>query len=349
MTTVANNPKQQTAVFLLRKAASSFITLVGLSAFVFMMVKLIPGDEARVAAGENASVEQVEAIRHSLGFDQPVPVQFVTFLGRLLHGDLGTSITTHVSVTQGIQQVLPQTIELVLLAVLIVVTVVVPLATVSALHRDGRTDYTLKILVIVSAGLPTFWLALLLQYGLGTKAQLFPISGRLSRSMHVPTRTGSVVLDSLLAGNPLAAWDGLQHLILPAVVLALPFGAQLYRMLRAELIQVLAREHLTVARAKGVPRRQLVMQHVLPNSIGPSITLVGIQFGAMVGAAVLVESVFGLVGIGSYLTNAVSQKDTFAVLGGVLVIGALVVVSNFVVDILQLVRDPRLRAGQLGA
>ncbi|MDP5227626.1 MULTISPECIES: ABC transporter permease [Arthrobacter] len=345
---MANNPKQQTAVFLLRKFATSVVTLVGLTAFVFFMVKLIPGDEARVAAGENATPEQVEAIRKSLGFDQPLPVQFVTFIGRLLHGDLGTSISTHMSVAQGIQQVLPQTIELVVLAVIIVITVVTPLATLAALHRDGRTDYTIKILVVISAGLPTFWLALLLQYGLGTKAEIFPISGRLSRGISVPNRTGSVVLDSLLAGNPMAAWDGFQHLILPAIVLALPFGAQLFRMLRAELVQVLAREHLTVARAKGIPQRQLVTQHVLPNSIGPSITLVGIQFGAMVGAAVLVESVFGLVGIGSYLTNAVAQKDTFAVLGGVLVIGVLVVASNFVVDVLQLIRDPRLRAGQLG-
>ena len=343
-----SNPAQQTTVFLLRKALSSVITLIGLSAFVFLMVKLIPGDEARVAAGENASPEQVEAVRKALGLDQPFLVQLLTFFGRLVRGDLGTSITTHVSVAQGIGQVLPQTIELVLLAVIIVGTCVTPLATLSALRRDGATDFTIKTLVIICAGLPTFWLALLLQYLLGTKLQLVPISGRLSRGFDVPTRTGSVIVDSLLAGNPLAAWDGLQHLILPAVVLALPFAAQLYRIMRAELIQVLAREHLTVARAKGVPQRHLVWQHVLPNAIGPSITLVGIQFGAMVGAAVLVESVFGLVGVGSYLTNAVAQKDTFAVLGGVLVIGVLVVVCNYIVDILQLIRDPRLRAGQLG-
>ncbi|MDQ4213555.1 ABC transporter permease [Microbacterium capsulatum] len=345
---MSNNPARQTTVFLLRKALSSVITLVGLSVFVFLMVKLIPGDEARVAAGENATAAQVEAVRKSLGLDQPFFLQLLGFFGRLLRGDLGTSITTHIAVTQGIAQVLPQTIELVLLAVIIVVTVVTPLATLSALHRDGPTDFTVKLLVIIGAALPTFWLALLLQYALGTLLGLVPISGRLSRGFNVPTRTGSVVLDSLLAGNPLAAWDGLQHLILPAIVLALPFGAQLYRVMRAELVQVLAREHLTVARAKGVPQRVLVWRHVLPNAIGPGMTLVGIQFGAMVGAAVLVESVFGLVGVGSYLTNAVAQKDTFAVLGGVLVIGVLVVVSNYIVDVLQLVRDPRLRAGQLG-
>ncbi|MEA5455728.1 ABC transporter permease [Sinomonas sp. JGH33] len=341
--------RQQTLRFLLRKAVSSAVTLFGLAAIVFLMVKLIPGDEAKVAAGESASPEQVEAMRHSLGLDQPLPVQFASFLARLIHGDLGMSITTHVSVTNGIQQVLPQTIELVVVAVIVMITVVLPLATVSALRRDGRTDLLFRVMVVVSAGLPTFWLALLTQFLFGTKLAVFPISGRLSRGISVPHRTGSVVLDSLLAGNLFATWDALQHLILPAIVLALPFGAQLYRVLRAELIRVLAREHLTVARAKGIPQGSLVRRHLLPNAIGPAITVVGIQFGAMVGAAVLVESVFGLVGIGSFLTNAVGQKDTFAVLGGVLVIGTLVVVSNFVVDVVQLIRDPRLRAGQIGA
>ena len=344
-----SSPRWQTAAFLVRKIVTSVITLVGLSLIVFLMVKLIPGDEAQVAAGENASPAQVEAVRHSLGLDQSLPVQFVTFLSRLIHGDLGTSITTHVSVSKSIALVLPQTLELVVLATLIMVTVVVPLATLSALRRDGRTDLFFRFVVIIAAGLPTFWLALLVQYLFGTKLRILPISGRLSRGISVPTRTGSTVVDALLAGNPLAAWDAVQHLILPAIVLALPFAAQLYRVLRAELIRVLAREHLTVARAKGIPERILVRRHVLPNSVGPGLTVLGIQFGAMVGAAVLVESVFGLVGIGSFLTNAVAQQDTFAVLGGVLVIGVVVVLSNFVVDIVQLVRDPRLRAGQLGA
>jgi peptide/nickel transport system permease protein len=341
--------RAETTIFLARKLAIAVVTLFGLSVAVFFMVKLIPGDEARVAAGENASPEQVAAVRQSLGLDKPLVEQYGIFLGRLLHGDLGTSISTHSPVLAGIRQVLPQTIELVVLAVVIMVSVVVPLATASALRQDGRLDVVSRISVIVSAGLPTFWLALIFQYVFGTKLAILPISGRTSRDVTVPTRTGSTVVDALLAGNPLAAWDGLQHLIMPAVVLALPFSAQLYRVLRAELLRVLAREHLTVARAKGVPQRTLVRRHILPNAAGPALTVLGIQFGAMVGAAVLVESVFGLVGIGSYLTNAVAQKDTFAVLGGVLVIGTVVVITNLSVDIIQLIRDPRLRAGQLGA
>jgi ABC-type dipeptide/oligopeptide/nickel transport system permease component len=343
------NSSRPTQIFLIRKVLSSIVTLFVLSAIVFLMVKLIPGDEAHVAAGENATAAQVEAARVRLGLDQSLPVQYVKFLQRLIHGDLGTSITSHQSIRSGIGQVLPQTIELVVLALIMMVTVVLPLAIISSMHRTGRADTATRIGVVIIAALPTFWLALVLQNLLGAQLKLLPISGRLTRGIAVPRRTGSVLLDSILDGNPNALWNALQHLVLPAAVLCLPFAAQLYRTLRTELIRALARDHLTVARAKGVPMRRLVMRHALPNAMGPAITVLGVQFGAMAGAAVLVESVFGLVGIGSYLTNAVAQKDTFAVLGGVLVIGVLVVVTSFVVDVLQLIRDPRIRAGQLGA
>ncbi len=337
-----------TQLFLLRRAVSAVVTLLALTLIVFLMVKSIPGDEAHVAAGENATADQVAAVRADLGLDQPVAVQYLRFLGRLLHGDLGTSTSTHQSIASGIRQVLPQTIELVLLAMVLMVLVVVPLAVVSAVRRSGRTDTTVRVVVVVAASLSTFWLALVLQNLLGARLGLVPISGQLSRGITVPVRTGSVLLDCLLSGNLPAFWNALQHLLLPAAVLCLPFAAQLYRALRTELIRSLARDHITVARAKGVPQRRLVLRHALPNGSGPAITMLGVQFGAMAGAAVLVESVFGLVGIGSYLTNAVAQKDTFAVLGGVLVIGTLVIVTNLIVDIVQLARDPRIRAGQVG-
>lgn len=342
------NSSRQTQLFLIRRFGSAVVTLFMLTAIVFVMVKLIPGDEAHVAAGENATAAQVEAVRHRLGLDRPLWAQYLTFLNHLVHGDLGTSITTHQSIRSDIANVLPQTIELVVFSMTLMVVVVVPLATVSALRRSGATDTAVRLGVIVAAALPTFWLALILQNALGSQMGILPISGRLSRTVSVTPHTGSVLLDSVIDGNPTALWNALQHLFLPAAVLCLPFAAQLYRTLRTEMIRVMAREHLVVARAKGLPGRRLVLRHALPNAVGPAITVLGIQFGAMAGAAVLVESVFGLVGIGSYLTNAVAQKDTFAVLGGVLVIGTLVVISSFVVDVLQLIRDPRVRAGQLG-
>jgi ABC-type dipeptide/oligopeptide/nickel transport system permease component len=334
--------------FTVRKIISSAATLLLLAIAVFVMVKLIPGNEANVAAGPGATPAQVARLQIQLGLNHSVPMQFWSFLGRLVHGNLGTSITTHTSVASGIFDVLPETIELVVIALVIMVITTVPAAVISATRQDHQLDRVLRTSVVFAAGLPTFWLALVAQYLIGSKWALLPISGQLSRGYTVPSHTGFVLIDSLLDGSFGAFWSALDHLILPAMVLAMPFGAQLYRSLRAELLQVLEREHLAVARAKGVPEGRLILRHVMPNAIGPALTVLGILFGGMVGGAVLVESVFGLPGIGSYLTNAVSQKDTFAVLGGVLVIGTLVIVTNLVVDVLQLVRDPRLRAGQIG-
>jgi peptide/nickel transport system permease protein len=334
--------------FLSRRVIASIITLFVLAVVVFLMIKAIPGDEAHVAAGESATPQQVAYTRHRLGLDKPIYVQLWRFLDRLVHGDLGTSLASGRSVGAGILEALPQTLELVVLATIMMVTIVVPAATVAALHRDRGRDLGVRFSVIALAALPTFWLALELQDLLTSKFQIFPVSGQLSRGYTVPVRTRAVLVDSLLAGNPGAFWDALQHLLLPAFVLMLPFGGQLFRTLRAELIGVLGREHLTVARAKGLTTGRLIRRHALPNAAGPAITVLGVEFGNMVGAAVLVEAVFGLNGLGSYLTTAVAQKDTFAVLGGVLIIGVIVVVTNLLVDLVQLARDPRLRAAQMG-
>jgi peptide/nickel transport system permease protein len=337
------------ATFLLRRAGTVLVTLFCLAIIVFLMTKAIPGDEAHVAAGESATPDQIAAVSHRLGLDQPLPVQLGHYLATLLHGDLGTSIATDRPVAADILAVLPQTLELVVLATIIMVSVVVPAAVAAAVHRGRPRDVGTRLGLLAAASLPTFWLALELQYLLGSKLGILPISGRLSRSMVVAPVTGSTILDSLIAGNAAAAWNAVQHLLLPAIALMLPFAGQLFRALRAELVAVLGRDHITVAVATGMPMSLLLRRHALPNAAGPALTVLGIEFGNMVAAAVLVEGVFGLNGLGSYLTTAVAQKDTFAVLSGVLVVGVVVVLTNFAVDLVQLARDPRLRAAQTGA
>jgi peptide/nickel transport system permease protein len=197
--------------------------------------------------------------------------------------------------------------------------------------------------VVVASGLPTFWLALVAQLLLATDLELFPISGEFGPHVSVPAQTGMSLVDALLAGSPAIFASGLYHLILPALVLALPFTAQLYRALRTEIIKVTDSEFIDAARAKGLPATRLITRHVLPNAGGPAITILGATMAMMIGSAILVESVFGLNGIGAYLTNAVNNDDRFAVIGGVLVIGAIIVAISFLVDTIQLVRDPRLR------
>lgn len=336
------------ALYLGRRVLASAVAVVVLAVVVFLLMKAVPGDEAHVAAGPAATPAQVAAMRRQLGLDRPLIVQLGVFLNRLAHGNLGTSITTYAPVSRGIEQALPATIELVVLATILMIVITVPMAVFAALWRDRKRDLGTRFAVLVAAAIPTYWLALELQQELTVHMQIFPISGNISSQYNIPRVTGSIMLDSLIDGNVPAFWNAFQHLLLPAFVLMIPFGAALFRALRTEMIGVLGREHITVALAKGVPFYRLVLRHAMPNALGPALTVIGIEFGNMIGASVMVEAVFGLNGMGSFLTVAVANKDTFSVLGGVLVIGVIVVIVSLLVDILQLVRDPRLRSAQLG-
>jgi ABC-type dipeptide/oligopeptide/nickel transport system permease component len=335
-----------TVRYILRRAVSAILTLLLLSLVTFAMVKVIPGDEAHVAAGQTATPQQVAAMRQHLGLDQSWPQQYLTFLGHALHGDLGTSISSHTSIASGIGQVLPETLQLTAVALVLMVLIAVPAAIASALRRRRASDAVVRSGVVIASGLPTFWLALILQYILATRLNVFPISGEFAPHQGVPRVTGMSLVDATLNGNPGEFVDGFYHLLLPALILALPFIAQFYRALRTAMIEELNSEHIDAARAKGLPQRRLIVRHVLPNAGGPALTVLGATVAMMIGSAVLVESVFGLNGIGAYLTTAVSNADRFAVIGGVLVIGAVIVTISFAVDLLQLIRDPRLRAQQ---
>jgi dipeptide transport system permease protein len=330
-----------------RRLLGAVGTMLALATVVFFLLKLTPGDEATTAAGEMATPEQVAAVRIKLGLDEPLALQYLRFLGRVAHGDLGTSSSTHGPVGGAILDLLPGTTELVVVSCFLAVVTAIPLAALSALRATGAGDSARRVMVIVAAGLPTFWLALMLQFVLGSKLGLLPISGRLSVGFDVPRVTGSAVLDSLIAGNPMAAWDSIQHLFLPALVLAIPQAGLMYRVARSELLRVLTRQHVLVARAAGVPRGRLVRRHVVPQALTPVIILIGVDFGALFGGAIFVESVFGREGIGSLMTNAMAQKDTLTVEGGVLVIGLIVVLTSLTVDMIQLIRDPRVRSAEM--
>jgi peptide/nickel transport system permease protein len=334
--------------FVFRRLGTVVLTLLGLVTIVFVMVKSIPGDEAQVAAGAGATPQQVEQVRQELGLDQPVAIQYARYLGNLLRGNLGTSSVSHRPVLSDIGGVLPASLQLVSLALILALGVSIPAASIAAVRRGHGSDTTSRILVIVVAGLPAFWLALVLQWMLGSQ-RILPISGSLSIGLNVPRWSGMTVVDSALTGSPGTFLDAVQHMVLPAAILAIHAGAQFYRFLRAEMLSVLQREHIMVARAKGASTRRIVTMHALPNAFGPVLTQIGVQIGVLVASAVVVESIFGLPGIGSYMFYAVEQRDIYAVLGAVLTVGIIVVVANFVVDLLQLARDPRIRAAQLGS
>jgi ABC-type dipeptide/oligopeptide/nickel transport system permease component len=332
-----------------RRLLASAVAVVILVVVVFLMTKAIPGDEARVAAGPSATPAQVASIRHSLGLDESLPGQLFSYINRVIHGNLGTSIITHAPVRRAIGLALPVTFELVVLAMILMLVLVVPAAIIATLRPERTVDNAIRVAVLLFAALPTYWIALELQELLTEKLRVFPSTGSISNGYNVGRHSGSVLLDSLLDGNGPAFSNALQHYLLPAFVLMIPFTATLFRTLRAEMLSVLGREHILVARACGLPTHRLILRHALPNAAGPALTVLGVQVGDMIGASVLVEAVFGLNGMGGFLITSVDNKDTFAVLAGVLVIGVIVVAANLVVDLLQMVRDPRLRTVVAGA
>jgi ABC-type dipeptide/oligopeptide/nickel transport system permease component len=331
------------ARFILRRLGLMIIVFAGLVIVAFLLTHVLPGDPAQVAAGRNATAAQVAAVRVRLGLDDPLIVQFGRYVRGLLHGDLGLSVFTHRSVLSDISQVLPSSIELVLAAMLINILVAVPLGVLSA-YRHGRlSDIAARLVVVLGAAIPVFWLGLILQLVFADQLKILPLSGQLGFGYSVPHRSGIVTLDALLAGDTGAFFDALSHLILPALTLAAAFIAVITRTVRSSMLGALEADYITLARATGASEWRVVIRHGLRNALLPTTTILGMQLGWMLGATVLVESTFNRTGIGAYMVTAVLQDDLYAVTGSILIIGVVFVVANFLVDLVQLWLNPRLR------
>jgi len=332
-----------------QRLVMTVLTLWGLGTLVFIMIKLIPGDEAQVAAGPGASPEQVAAVAKRLGLDLPWPEQYLNFILRMVRGDLGTSVVSAKPVLTELAAVLPSTIELMIFASIIGTLLAFPLALLAAAYRGKMFDGVSRILAVTGGAMPAFWLALMLQYIFGNVWRITPISGQHSFGISSPTVTGMPTVDALLAGDVPAFLDALTYLILPAFVFAIPFAAQVFRVLRATLLGVLASDMMLPVRAKGASTARMVLRHALPNSLLPTVSLIGVLVGGMVGGAILVETVFARRGVGSFLANSVALKDTYAVLGAVMFVGIAVCLVNLIADVITVMLDPRIRGTQFGA
>ncbi|MEV5009424.1 ABC transporter permease [Streptomyces sp. NPDC055692] len=331
------------------RVLSTLLTLWGLATAMFLINQLIPGDQAAAAAGRDASPEQIEAVRIRLGLDRPVWEQYVLHLDRLVHGDFGTSTVTLQPVLTDLGRLLPSSVELVVAAMVFALVAGSVPALFDASRGRPAGGVMLRLTAVTAGGVPAFWLAFLLQYLLGTRLGWFPVAGRLSPGLDVPTVTGMTTVDAVLSGSPTAVSDALAHLMLPAVVLGLAPAAALFRTLRTSLATELSQDYVVVARSKGASMRQILVRHSLRNAAIPSLSLVGLQVGWAFAGVVLVESVFTRQGIGSYLVTAVQQKDSQAAFGTVMFTGLIVVVVNLLVDIGQSVLDPRIRRVRLAA
>ena len=330
--------------FLLRRAVQILPTILGLLVLIFLISRVIPGDPVRLTLGPEATAAQIEAYRAKLGLDQPLPTQFLHYVGGLLRGDFGESIRTYREVRLDLLDFLPATVELVLAALGLAVVIGVPLGVLSAVYRDTWVDNVTRLFAVPGVAMPRFWVGILLQVGLAYQLGLFPIIGRAVRA---PQKlTGLHLLDAVLTGDTAALVDAALHLALPAFTLALPTLAQLARITRASMIDVFRRQYMLVHRGYGIRPGRLVMRYGLRNGLTSVLTLVGMTYGALIENAFLVEVVFSWPGISAYGAGAVLAKDFNAVVGVTLVIGLSFMLANFLVDVGYALVDPRVRHHQ---
>lgn len=327
--------------FTIRRLVMLVPTLFGLLLLVFVIARVMPGDPVRLALGPEATQEQVQNYRHQLGLDKPFVVQFIDYVAGIFRGDFGQSLRTNRNVSQDIASTLPPTLELVVASLLVAVLIGVPIGVLSAVFRDSWLDNGVRLLAVSGVALPRFWLAIILQITLGSALGLFPIIGQNSIPIH--HITGFDAIDALLSGNYRGFVDVLWHLVLPAFALGLPDAAQLARLIRSTMIDVLRKQYILVHRAYGMRPYRLVSRFALRNSLTAALTLMGMVLGALIQNAFLIEVVFSWPGISAYGAAAVLAKDFNAVVAVTLVIGVVYLTSNFLVDLLYGVVDPRIR------
>ena len=295
-------------------------TLILIGVVVFVLVRLLPGDPAAALLGNRATPESLARINAQMGFDRPVLVQFWLFLGRLLHGDLGVSVSRRIPVTRLIGQRLPVTLALVGLSTVMAVLMAVPLAFVAALRRNRGTDIALRAIFQVGLSSPVFYIGLILLGFLGVRLRWFPVGG--------------------MGDN---VWDDLYHLVLPALTLALSLSAILMRNLRNAVIGVLSAEYVDFARAKGLSPWRVMTGHVLRNALISTIVLLGLNVGVLLGNTVIVESVFAVPGIGAQMVDAIFARDYPVVQGLTLTLAVMVSLVFLATDLVESWLDPRVQ------
>ena len=329
--------------YILRRLAHTIPVLLGVATVVFLALRLIPGDPAIALAGEKTSVETIERMREELGLNRPLPVQYVEFLSRTATLQLGRSIRTGGNITNELVTNFAPTIELSFSALFVALLVGLPAGILAAIRRHSAIEYITMLGSLVGISMPVFWIGLMLIYWLGAQAGWFPLSGTVSNTVDIRPVTHFYTIDALLSGDPAAFGDVVWHLVLPSITLSTITMAIVSRMARSSMLEVLSSDYLTTARAKGLREYSVVVSHALKNALIPVVTVIGLQFGALLSGAVLTETVFGRVGVGRYVVTAISSRDYPVVQGTVIVVALFVVALNLVVDITYAALDPRIR------
>lgn len=328
-----------------KRLLAALPNLIGVVVITFLLTRAIPGDPAAYFAGGAATQEAVEQVRRALGLDKSLPEQFLVYVGKLLRGDLGLSLTTGQPVLKELLLRLPASLEVVLLALLLSCAVAIPMGVLAATKPGSWFDQLARIVTTAGVSLPTFFTGLLLAYVFYFLLGWAPSPlGRLDPMFSPPpTVTGLYLIDTAIAGDRALWWASFKQLILPVVTMAIFVMAPIARMTRASMLAVLSADFVRTARASGLSETTVLVRYALRNALLPVVTTLGMVFGFMIGSSVIIEKVFGWPGVGSYAIDALTASDYAPVQGFVLTMGILFVLLNLFVDLLYVLIDPRVQ------
>lgn len=336
-------------LFALKKILEVLLTLVGITFVCFLLIRLVPGDPVLLMIGErNMDPVAYAAAKQKLGLDQPVIVQFKNYVGQVLHGDLGTSITTKSPVWEEFKEHFPATVELSIVALVFATLFAIPFGILAAIKKNTFFDYFLMGSSLTGYSMPIFWWGLVLILFFSVKLGWTPVSGRIALEYDIPVKTGLYLIDALSSEvreseglKPF--WSATQHLILPMIVLGTIPLAIMARMTRSSFLEVLGEDYVRTARAKGLSERRVVLVHAFRNALIPIITTLALCFGSIITGAILTETIFSWPGIGKWIVTSITARDYPTIQGGVLIIAVIIVLTNTLVDLIYIYLNPRIK------
>ena len=329
--------------YAIRRGLTIVPVLLGVSVLVFSFIHLIPGDPALTMLGERATPEKVAEVRARLGLDRPIWQQYVLYIGNAVRGDLGVSIVRGDPVASDLLRRFPATVELAMAAIVVAIALGIPIGVASAVWRNSPLDSLARLGALTGVSMPIFWLGLVLAWFFGVELRILPTGFRLASGTSFVPWTNFVFLDAALQGDWATLADAIRHLILPALALATIPLAVIARMTRASMLEVLSREYIRTAEAKGLSRRAVILRHALRNALLPVLTVVGLQVGRLLAGAILTETIFSWPGIGLWVYESIEARDYAIVQGVSLFIAVIVVGVNLVTDVLYAAVDPRIK------
>jgi peptide/nickel transport system permease protein len=332
------------AIKILERVLVTIPVMFGVAIIVFFFIRLTPGDPVDIMLGRGGAVStrEIELLRHQFHLDQPLPVQLWYFLSDAVRGDLGYSYIRNKAVLDLLVERLPATIEMTIGALVVSLIIALPIGIISAIRQNSLTDRLGMAGAFVGISMPGFWLGIILILVFAVWFQWLPAQGRLSYAVQIQHVTGLYVLDSVLTGNMVALKDALKHLVLPSITLGAGVAAIIARVLRSSMLEVLRSDYVRAARAKGASEWLVIMRHTLRNALIPTVTVVGLQIGVLLGGNMIVETVFSWPGLGRLVVDAIFNRDFPLIQGAVMIYALTFVLTNLAVDVLYTYLNPRI-------